>query len=546
MNSGSDELATLLLSKEDEQLEFKEAKEGFHFDKLVEYCAAIANEGGGRFVLGVTDKRPRRVVGTRAFESVERTTAGLVERLRLRLEIDELEHNGLRVLIVRIPARPLGVPIPVNGAYLMRAGEDLVPMTPDRLRRIFAETGPDFSAEICPGAKFEDLDPDAIATFRQRWSRKSNASRAVEADDAQLLHDADLLVDGGVTYAALVLCGKPKALGRHLAQAEVVFEFRSSDEPGPASFRHEFREGLLLVHDQLWHLVNLRNDLQHFQDGLFVVDVPTFSERTVREAILNAVCHRDYRDAGSVFIRQFPRRIEIVSPGGFPSGITTQNLLWKQKSTNRRIAEALARCGLIERAGQGFDLIYSESIQHSKPLPDFSRTDDHSVWLTLHGTIQDPAFLRFLEQVARENQVSFHLQDLLVLDLVHRDQKVPPELARRIAPLIDHGVLERVGRGRGVRHLLSQRYFQSVGRAGDYTRRVGLDRETNKALLAKHIKGSKEAGAPLFELQEVLPALSRDQVQTLLRAMKAEGTIHVSGATRAARWFLGPKRNPTQ
>ncbi len=111
----------------------------------------------------------------------------------------------------------------------------------------------------------------------------------------------------------------------------------------------------------------------------------------------------DYRLGGSVFVRQFPRRIEIVSPGGFPAGIDEQNLLWEQNPRNRRIAEVLGRCGLVERAGQGFDLIFRACIRQSKPLPDFSRTSSHSVWVTLHGEIQDAepkgATLAELQQV---------------------------------------------------------------------------------------------------------------------------------------------------
>jgi ATP-dependent DNA helicase RecG len=540
------ELLAWLEGREDEHLEFKEAKNRFDFEKLVKYCAALANEGGGAIVLGVTDSPPRRVVGTRAYENLERTKAGLVEKLRLRLDVHEIEHGGRRILVFRVPSRPLGVPIAVNGAYLMRAGESLVPMTADQLRRIFDETGPDFSAEVCFHATLADLSPAAIDAFRQRWARKAKVERVLEASDEQLLQDAELLVDEGVTYAALALLGTREALGKYLAQAEVIFEYRSTDQAGPASQREEFRQGLLLCHDRLWELVNLRNDLQHFQDGLFVLDVATFDERTVREAILNAVSHRDYRDSGSVFVRQYPRRIEIVSPGGFPPGITKENLLWQQKPRNRRIAEALARCGLIERAGQGFDLIYGECIRHSKPLPDFARTDDHFVWLILQGTIQDPAFLRFLEQVGRETQVSFDLEDLLVLDLVHREQKVPPHLTRRVGPLLERGVLERVGRGRGTRHLLSRRFYKALGKAGAYTRRRGLDRETNKELLLKHIEGAKPAGAALADLQEVLPGLSRDQVRTLLRELREERRIEVRGVTKAARWHTAPKPKETQ
>jgi len=342
VNLGRLQLATWLEGKEDEHLEFKEAKHQYSFDKLVKYCAALANEGGGTLILGVTDQRPRTVVGTEAFSDLERAKASLIDRLRLRVEADELDHEGRRVLVFHVPARPAGMPLEINGAYWMRAGEDLVPMTPDQLRRIFDETGPDFSAEICSGASVSDLAIEAIEAFRNRWARKAKSDRFLQLDHAQLLRDAELVSDQGITFAALALLGTREACSRYLSQAEMVFEYRSSEEPGPASQREEFREGFLLFHDRLWDLVNLRNDLQHFQDGLFVLDVPTFDERAVREAVLNAVSHRDYRDAGSVFVRQYPRRIEIVSPGGLPAGITPENLLWQQKPRNRRIAELLA------------------------------------------------------------------------------------------------------------------------------------------------------------------------------------------------------------
>ena len=104
---------------------------------------------------------------------------------------------------------------------------------------------------------------------------------------------------------------------------------------------------------------------------------------SVREAILNAVSHRDYRHPGSVFVRQYPRRLEIVSPGGFPTGITPDNIIDKQFPRNRRIAETFLRCGLVERAGQGANRMLVEAVRDSKPLPDYSRSDEHEVFLSL-------------------------------------------------------------------------------------------------------------------------------------------------------------------
>ena len=86
MTVSGQQLQEWLHAKEGEHLEFKEAKNNFHFEKLVKYCAALANEGGGSIVLGVTDTRPRQVVGSQVFTDLERTKAGLIERLRLRIE----------------------------------------------------------------------------------------------------------------------------------------------------------------------------------------------------------------------------------------------------------------------------------------------------------------------------------------------------------------------------------------------------------------------------------------------------------------------------
>ena len=536
-----EQFQSYLEAAEGARFEFKQAKGGYHFEEVVRYCVALANEGGGKILLGVSDRRPRRVVGTAAFAEPGRTEAGLFERLHQRIDVEEYRHGDRRVLIVHVPARVPGNAWQYNGAYLMRAGDSLVPMTDGQLRQIHNETGPDFSAEICSQAGLFDLDSVAVGFLRKLWQKKSPAQNIADRSTEQLLTDAELVTDGRVTYAALILLGTREALGKHLAQAEIVFEYRSTEAPGPAADRREFRQGFLPVLDDLWSSINLRNDLQHFQQGLFVWDVPTFSERAVREAVLNAVSHRDYRSGSSVFVRQFPRRIEIVSPGGFPPGIGPENILWQQNPRNRRIAEVLARCGLVERAGQGFDLIYRECIRQSKPLPDFSRTDANSVWLTLHGQIQDPEFLRFLEQIGHERMASFSTEDFLVIDLIHREEAVPEILKPRIQHLLEDGVIERVGRGRGVRHLLSRRFYRFLGKSGIYTRRVGLDRDTNKALLVKHLQENEDTGSKMEELRQVLPGHSRSQIQVLLRELTTSGKVHVHGATRAARWYPGAK-----
>jgi len=536
-----EQLNELLLTVEDEHLEFKKAEHDFNIEKLRKYCCALANERGGKLILGVTNRKPRRVVGTEAFRDLEHRRSDLTQTLHLRIDAVEIHHPHGRVVVFDVPSRPIGVPLRYDSVYWMRAGESLTAMTEDVLKRIFAETGPDFSAEVCPGATIEALDSAAVERLRARWHRKSGRGELLNLSVTQLLWDAELVIDGGATYAALALLGTRQSLGRYLAQAEVIFEYRSSDASGPAQERQEFRQGFFLYDDELWKTVNLRNDKQHFHDGLFIWDIPTFDERAVREALLNAVSHRDYRLAGSVFVRQYPRRLEVVSPGGFPQGISPQNILWRQNPRNRRIAEVLAKCGLVDRSGQGANVIFEKAIRESKPLPDFTGTDDHQVSLTLHGTVQDERFLRFLERVGPERSQRLTTEDLLVLDLLRRGERVPLALAGCLGALREMGLVETVGHGRGTRYLLSKKLYAEIGEKAIYTRRRGLEREKLKALLLQHLENFPDDGQSLRELHEVHPDLTYGQVKTLMQELHTEDLAYCRGRGRGAKWLPGLK-----
>ena len=531
---------------EDEHLEFKEAKNQFNTEKLIRYCFALANEGGGKMLLGITDKKPRHVVGTRAFEDSNSIKAKLVEKLRLRVEVTEVDHPDGRVLVFDVPSRPIGMPMACDGAYLMRAGEDLVSMTSDMLGRIFDEAGPDFSAETCSKATLDDLDATAIANLREMWVRKSGNEALYNLNREQLLTDAELVVDGEVTYAALVLLGTHRALGRHLPHAELIFEYRSSEASTPYQQRREWRQGFFLFDEDLWNVIDARNEIYQYEEGLFVGDIPTFDRRVVREALLNAVSHRDYRLGGSVFVRQFPKKLEVVSPGGFTAGVTPENILRKQAPRNRRIADVFAKCGLVERSGQGARLMFERSIREGKLRPDFSGTDDYEVYLTLHGEVRDPRFLQFFEKIGQEKLSTFSTQDFLVVDLIHREQTIPPDLQSYLPRLLDLGVLESQGGGRNKRHFLSRSFYTSLGESGKYTRKRGLDKQTNKELLLKHIEDSEKVGARFDDFLQVLPMLSRDQIKSLMRELKSEGRAHVVGRTKGARWYPGSSQGETQ
>ena len=166
-----------------------------------------------------------------------------MHKLHLNVNVEIVVHFDGRVLVVSVPSRPIGSATQWEGVRWMREGSSLIPISDERFRAIFEESGHDMSADICKGVSMEDLDPAAIEDFRWRWTLKSGNTALARLSHRQLLEDAEAVVEGRVTYAALILFGSHAASRRHLAHAEVVFEYRASWAPGPAQQRTEHSHG---------------------------------------------------------------------------------------------------------------------------------------------------------------------------------------------------------------------------------------------------------------------------------------------------------------
>ena len=459
----------------------------------------------------------------------------LIDRLKINIDFRLFTYEEKRVLVFDIKSRPIGLPVQWDGVAWIYEGDTLKPMPEDMRRNIYEETGGDFSATICIGATVDDLDETAIENFRAMWIAKSKKKQLATLSKEQLLHDCGAITDEGVTYAALVLFGKRAALTKFLPQAEIIFEYRSSEASGPANQREEFRVGFFACYDRIWELVNLRNDKQHYQEGFFVFDIFTFNERVVREAILNAVSHRNYQYGGSIFVRQYRDRLVVESPGGFPFGITLDNVLDRQLPRNRCIAEIFALCGMVERSGQGMNLMFELSVQEAKPLPDFTGTDDFFVIVTLNGLILDKAMLSVINRISENCGELLSTEDFLTIDALYHERSLTPKMQSRLDRLTEMGIVEHIGRKK---YVLARSLYAATGKSGVHTRRVGLDRDTNKELLLKHIRQNNDVGTPFNELQQVLPSLSRNQIQRLMKELKGDERVVCTGKTSAARWFI--------
>jgi ATP-dependent DNA helicase RecG len=531
------ELNQLVRQTEDVHLEFKAAKSNFDKDRdLVDYCAALANEGGGKLVLGVDAKG--KIVGSRAFEGTwNKLSHELYTKIKIRVQVEEVVHPQGRVLIFHVPTRPLGQLVISTGKYKypMRAGESLVEMDLGTLKRIFSEVEPDFSCQIVPSLSVSDLDKVAVNNFRQKWAQKSRRKEFLSFPDEKILSAAGILSEKGINYAGLVLFGKEDKIKQLLSDSEIIFEWRQKSESIAYDFRCSWRAPFFKVLEEIWKEINNRNSRIPFQEGLFQREILAFNEKAVREALLNAVAHRDYSIRGqSIFIKASPKTFEILSPGGFPMGITLENILFKTHWRNRCIAETFEKAGLVERSGQGMDDIFTATIREGKGLPDLSATDSTTVILRIPAQVQDRNFIVFLEKIQSEKGVAFSFEEILQLEMVRAQQKVSDIQSKK--KFLDLGIIERIGRTSGSKYMLAHKYYNYEKRSGVYTRLVGVPREKQKEFILQHLRKNKKAKRE--ELFDIFPELVPMDVSNLLQEMRRDGKISHKGAAKTGWWEI--------
>ena len=454
---------------------------------ILGYVVALANANGGYLVLGMEDAFPHKVVGTSQCENaLGKLENEIYKALQIPVDAYELfDEQNNRVVVVEIPRHPVGKALRFEDVPLWRSGEELIPMPDKVLFSILQETDPDYSQAICEGVTIDDLDKEAIDILKEKYARKQNNPTFTSLSDRQALSDLKLIEGNKVTNAAVLLVGKAEIIQQNFPQAKVQHEFRTTEGQERFDKRLSFVAPFYILIDQLWKAVNDRNGSVPVQEGAYMFDIPFFNEEVIREVINNAFAHRDYRLASEIVIKQYPTKLSVISPGGFPIGVTLENILTVSSTPrNRLLADVLAATGIVERSGQGMDVIFRLTLSEGKQTPDYSKTNDYQ----LSATVKDPGFALFIKSIQQELPEN---QKLSVFDVLTfcaiREGKQPKdkEIAKRLYSM---GYLEKRGKTSAIRYILPRRYYELTGNQSEYSELTDWDDEQIWSVLFRYLK----------------------------------------------------------
>ena len=387
---------------------------------LVEAVVCLANRPGNRvgyLLLGVEDDG--RVTGARSpdggpirREEVEALIANKT-RPPLHCRAEVVEIDDAEVLVIEVAPSPTPV-CTSHGVYLRRTlggkGEpQCVPYPFHEMQARQADRGLlDYSALPLPEACWEDLEPLEFDRFRR------NISESMGLGDRALLELSNLdlakalgAVEANhevrsVHVAGLLLFGKEEAIKRLLPTHEVAFQVLAGLNVEVNDF---FRWPLLRVMEEILTRFRARYREEEILVGFQRIGVPDYSERAFREAVANALIHRDYTCLGAVHVQWWSDRIQVSSPGGFPEGVRLDNLLSTgPRPRNPCLADAFKRAGIVERTARGIDTIFSEQIRAGRPAPSYAKSTPETVVVELPGGDADLAFVRRVVERGKQGE----------------------------------------------------------------------------------------------------------------------------------------------
>lgn len=530
------------LKESEDKVEFKKAENQYSYNSgrrsVLGYVVALANEGGGKLIFGVTENKVglHAITGSMAWAGQEgKLEEDIYRDKQIRVQTEVLYEGTNRVLVIHIPSRPVGKTLKFEDVPLMRVGVELLPMSDEQLFKILQEQEPDFSAKICEGLGTADLDETAIKIMKESYARKQKNIGFIQLSKEQVLTDLRLLEGGRLNYAALILLGKKEVIEAKLPQCKTVWEFRNSEAQIHYDSREVIAEPLFIGIDAIWRLINqpTLNRKYPVQQGAYIFDLFDFNEEVIREAVLNAIAHRDYSITSEVVIKQYPNKIAISNPGGFPKGVTIENILTVSSTPRSRLmTEVLEKTGLVERSGQGVDKIFFITLSEGKAEPDYSRSDMYQVSLSLRTEIIDKAFHAYISAYQNsDREPKLGVEQIITLCKIRNGifQNLKHDV---VAQLEKSGLILRVS-GHSTKYTLSDEYNAMVDDGSKIGKRY-LVKELELMLLALQHNSLK-----ISDLEDALKdALSRNQISYIKDKLLQDKVINMEGRVKGARYLL--------
>ena len=539
--------------REDMTHEFKSDKNKLQDSEIVDAVVAFANTDGGELYLGVEDTG--EISGLhKDHMDITRLAAFIANKtvpsVPVRCEILDLALPILKITVPRRTSITASSSGKIQRRRLKANGEpENVPMYPYEIAGRLSDLCLfDYSAQPVPNGEYRDLDPVERERLRRIIRDYHGEAALLELDDEGLDKALHLAVQDNQTlvptFAGLLMIGRADRLRTLLPSAETAIQVLTGTD---IRVNESFYLPILAAFDRITEYFAAWNHEEEMEMGLYRISIPDFDKRAFREALVNAFCHRDYSRLGRVRLQINDEGMTISNPGGFIEGINADNLLDAEPhGRNPVLADAMKRIGLAERTGRGIDRIYEGSLLYGRLLPDYSQSTDSSVRLFIPRGLPDKAFVAMISEEQKRVGHSLPIYSLLILNVLKQlhqatlheiSQVLKREESRLkvvLETLVESGLVEALGNGRGRNYMLSSKAY-GADKAAAYVRQKGIDEIRYPELV---LELARKQGEVRRADVVTLLHISAPKAYRLLRRLQEEGKLALHGKGAGAYYTV--------
>jgi ATP-dependent DNA helicase RecG len=505
------ELQVVIETGETLQVEFKSDRKKLSDHNLIDVVVCLANAQGGTLLLGVEDDgrltglHPDHRTNPQLLASL--IASRTVPPLNVTVNVVTPLDNTIQVAALQIPTSTQPV-ASSDGRLLIRyldtkGNPGCRPLYPNELQSWHANRGQtDTTTQLIPDSSWDDFDPLEFARLRRMIEQYHGDTALLPLSDEEISRALGLAVWQNKalipTIAGILLVGRESALQSYLPTHEVAFQVLQETDVLVNDF---YRWPLLRLIERIVEAFIVRNEERELNWGLFRVAVPAYDPRGFREALNNALIHRDYLRLGAVHVQLHTDRLIISNPGGFVEGVRPDNILTiDPRPRNPRLADCFKRIGLVERTGRGVSIIYNGQLRNGRPAPNYTQSTETGVSVTLYGGPADLDFVQFV--VSEENRQGrlLSVSELLVLDYVRQErdldtvtaaaliQRPEPETRTILESLVENGLLERRGTRRARTYHLSAGIYRQMGQPSAYVHTRGFEPLQMETMIRQYVQ----------------------------------------------------------
>lgn len=536
------------LQKENHYLEFKSNHQAP--EKLGEYISALSNgacldnQDFGYLYFGVEDET-LAIKGT-TFEPAKKKVGNQDLELYLRQNINPkidfaieefLFDKRLRVIVFKIPAA-VSEPTCFMKTPYIRVNSSVTRLTQytDWIRAIY-NSHIDWTAQIVESATLSDLDPEAILLAKKGYAERypQYAKEMMQWEDAVFLDRSKLTIGGQITRGTLLLLGKNESSHLISHNAQLVWKCFQDGE----TFGDIYSIPFISSTTQLLQRIRNYRFKIYPPDSLIPTEVWKYDNESILEALHNCIAHQDYQKGERVVVTENKDCITFENAGSFYDGNYEDYILGKKtpkRYRNTFLANAMVNVKMIDTQGYGIHKLFVRQKQRYLPMPDYSKSTESNVVLTLPGTIIDEKYSLLL--MGNQN---ITLTDAVLLDKVQKGIKISKEAARMLRK---KSYIE----GRYPNVFVAKSLSQSTGQKVEYTRHKGLNKAQCEALLLDALRehgslSKKEIENLLMDIlsDQMTHSQKRTKIDNILRGLRQGGKIVNKSKGTTSSWSLKEK-----